>query len=227
MPLAILALPLACRPEPPGDRPEPDGTPTAQTGHTGTPPAPHSAAPTDCPEAPGLTLAVTAAQGALPNQVDLAVTATAPASVAARCVADADPDDVHLAESTTPALAHDLRVGGLLTESAYTCAVVATCPRAASPPVTATWTTGALPFPLDPLGIETPSALAPTPGYTLANWELPNCLPPVQDDHWAFLWDARGALRWWYPLRGGLNIATEVNVHPTAPLVEWGGGDTA
>jgi hypothetical protein len=215
--LGCLAL-VGCAPEPPRSlRRPPVLHPVSST------PSPTTTTPTGCAPDPGLALLVEPSEGALPNQLDLRLSASTAFAPVVRCVAADDPSEVHLLEAPGAAPAHDLSLGGLLPSTAYTCDVASSCPVGAAP-VRFGWTTGPAPTTVD-LGLRIDAPLGVTAGYTLAFWEPGSCSPDPAPSILA--WDARGALRWWWSLPPDTAIGTEVNVHPWEPWIQWGGGELA
>ena len=122
------------------------------------------------------------------------VTLSEPAALAVRCSRDDLPSEVHLVESTEPATEHELRVQGLLAETAYTCAVASVGVSGATPSE-GSFTTAALPGSI-------PSATAVTSGdpageYTLVPHQR---LSLGEMTIRLVLMDNDGAVRWYYPL---------------------------
>ncbi len=113
------------------------------------------------------------------------VTLAEPAVLAVRCTRDDLPSEIHLVESTEPALEHVLRVQGLVADTGYSC-VVAPVDVAQAAPSAGVFRTGTLPGTI-------PSASATTSGEPGAEYTL----VPHQR---LVLMDNDGAVRWYYPL---------------------------
>ena len=117
-----------------------------------------------------------------------------PASLAIRCTRDNLPSEVHLVESTEPALEHELRVQGLVAATGYTCDVA---------PVDADWTTPSQgSFTTSALPDSIPSATAVTTGDPIAAYTfMPHQrLADGETSIRLVLMDNQGEVRWYYPL---------------------------
>lgn len=122
------------------------------------------------------------------------VTLSEPAAIAIRCTHDAQPSEVHLVESTDPALEHVLRVQGLVADTDYSC-VVAPVDVADAAPSQGDFSTAALPDTL-------PTATAVTSGEPGAAYTLmPHQRLALEETTIRLvLTDNDGAVRWYYPL---------------------------
>lgn len=208
------------------------GDPVGGTAVDADPPEPPSVTPPPsvpggCASDPAQAVTVTAAQGLAETTLALSVAVSVASPVVARCTADGDPLEVQFAEATAAATSHTLELAGLLADTAYTCDVAATCP--ASGAVAVAHHTGARPAVLaaTDLALDVDPAFGAPDAYTLTNWHPWECVAGIPDPPgYLMAWDPRGVLRWWSPLDPAFKLATEVTLHPTEPLVGWGGGDT-
>ncbi|MEQ1564109.1 MAG: aryl-sulfate sulfotransferase [Myxococcota bacterium] len=174
----------------------------------------------DGSDRPEPALTVTVAPGRLANDLELGVVTSEAAPVAALCTGEDDPTERHLVESTAAATSHALRFQGLRPDTTYTCAVAATDPAGRATEITAS--TGPSPeFPV--LATEVDPQLGATGHYTLLSYMDGAC---TYGERWLLLYDAAGAVRWWYALPDTLWIDVEALYDPTDRTVVWGGGDS-
>jgi hypothetical protein len=194
------------------DDPPTDDTPTDTENHSGgTEPR--------C----GGAIEVTAAAGTVSNQVTLSVTTTEPTAVAARCVADDDPDEVVLVEDAEVSTSHELRLGGMLAGVPYTCRAAATCADGALASADVPFLPTEAADPLPTLRAEVDPALGSTGYWTLAPWLVDGC-NRLSSQVWLGLWDDEGRPRWWWPLPPEVYTDVEVLWIPETGLIGWGGG---
>ncbi|MCB9688654.1 MAG: aryl-sulfate sulfotransferase [Alphaproteobacteria bacterium] len=162
---------------------------------------------------------MTVAPGPLTNQLALTVDLASPAAVAAWCFADDAPDDEHLVEVTTPSTHHELRVMGLLSNTAYTCRVAPTCPTG-GPAVEVHHATTAPSVRLPVLDVEVDATLGMTGTWTLGPWQA-NLGAPT----WLVIWGPDGRPRWWWRLDPGVQIGVEALLEPGTTTILYGGGE--
>lgn len=122
------------------------------------------------------------------------ITLSEQAALAVRCTRDDLSSEVHLAESTEPALEHEVRVRGLAADTDYTCVVAPVGVQGAVPSEGAVRT--------EALPSEIPGASAVTDGepgaaYTLVPHQR---LVLDEEDIRLVLYDNEGEVRWYYPL---------------------------
>ncbi len=188
---------------------------TDVTGSTGD-----TAVAEPCAPDAALTVTASAAEGPLPNQLELSVTTSAAATVAALCVSDVDPSDAHLVEGTTPGTTHALRFLGLLSATDYTCTVNATCPTNGQPAVEVSHRTGAPPvrFPIFDLDVD--PKLGRTGHYLMAPWQ-----ERVWMNTYVVVWGPDGKARWWWRTEDGVAVDIEALLDRGTTQIVYGGGD--
>ncbi|MEN0063181.1 MAG: aryl-sulfate sulfotransferase [Myxococcota bacterium] len=151
------------------------------------------------------------------NQFQLDVELNAPRSVAVGCVAAHDPDEQVFVESPKPTLTHELRLSGLLPESAYDCRVFATAGAPFERDIQLE--VGAPPIDFRPMTVTIDDELGMRGDWTLL------VRPAVVTNHaWLLVYDRQGRPRWWHPLPRDYQ-SIEALFHPEDEAIVWGGGD--
>jgi len=186
---------------------------------TPDPPPPPPAGPCDPVEGLEVVSLVPVA-GDPDTMIDLDVTLTSPATVAAACVSDSEPDQIFFAESTVTEDAHALRLSGLLPDSAYTCTAAPTCPTRIGPAASTTWVTSPAPEDVQPFTVLVNPLLGMTGAWTLA----PHALGLFTDPDYLVIWGPDGRPRWWTLLPAEIRMSVEALYHAEDDVIVWGGG---
>lgn len=213
--MLLLAL-FAC----PSADPIPD--PGSDVLDTTTPPPPPLCERTG--SATGDPTVDVAPEGPLPHVRVVEVTTPEPASLAIRCTARSDAEDVLLWESAE-ATTHELRLGGLRADSAYDCLATTICPELPQGPTAFTITTGSLPPSIPASSVTRHATLAPDPAapHLLVNHTQHCANDPT---HRLLVYDLDGHLRWFYDaLPPGTPVAIGAQYVGGGRFL-WGGGWT-
>ncbi|MEM6927265.1 MAG: hypothetical protein AAF602_10065 [Myxococcota bacterium] len=153
------------------------------------------------------------ADGPRSNQRVIEVSLAEPEDVAVLCVANHDPEERILVESTMAA-EHVVRLSGLRPEATYRC-------RVATPDGVEVFdlVIGPAPVPFTPMQTTIDPELGMTGAWTLM------VRPGVGTDHsWLVIYDALGEARWWHALPQPYQ-SVEALYHPEDDTIVWGGGD--
>lgn len=218
-PLGAWVVVVAAGCAPPALDPTPAGlevtlSPGDPGGDTGEPVAPYVA----CDPEAGLAVTGVAVEHPWgPNEARVAVKLSRAASVAVVCTAPGDPDERHLFESDAVAVAHEVRLSGLLADTEYTCRAAPVCPTSSARPATFPVQTGSLPD-LVPDTIVTGTG-EDVGGYLLAN-ASDDC-----DREWQrfVVFDRQGRARWVYTPPTWVGPSVSLRYDGDGRFV-WGGG---
>ncbi len=211
-----------------GDGPEttPNLVPPIETDPSPRPPVasrpdPPPPPPGPCDPVEGLeVVSLLATAGDPDTMVELGVTLTSPAAVAAACISDTEPDQIFFAESTVTTDVHTLRLSGLLPASTYTCAAAPTCPTQLGPAATTVWITSPPPEDVHPFTVLVNPLLGMTGSWTLAS----HALGLFADPDYLVIWGPDGRPRWWVLLPEGIRMSIEALYHTEDDVIVWGGG---
>lgn len=151
------------------------------------------------------------------NELRIDVSTSAPATIAAICALDGDPEERHLARSSAADTHTALRLAGLLADSDYTCVLFPVCPPSPDPPLSLSVHTGPPPDELPPVEVDLPEPGATA--YILTNWI------DATDYSTGLLlvYDAEGRVRWWYRTPDDVGPSLEF-AHVGGDRMAWGGG---
>jgi len=164
---------------------------------------------------------LTATPGRMVNQLELVAVTRSDVPVAARCVSDADPTEVHLLEDAG-GTTHTFHFSGLLTQTDYTCTAAPICPRSSEPLPTVPAQVRAGPEALAEVTVWVDPALGMTGDYTLFNTK-PGGACAAQGG-FAQMIDPEGRPRFWHPLTPG-DVGVEF-MFRGADQFTIGGGNT-
>lgn len=209
---AMLLWAIACRPAGDGEVPA-DTTAPLTVPETG--PAPTSP-PDPCEVDPTLLVDVATTQPWHANELEVALTLSAPATAAVRCALADDPAEVHLAEATPAGTAHTLRLSGLLADADYECLAAAVCPATAAPTAFSVRTG---PAPEGFVDVEVDGYAGAGTEYVLYN-QATDC---DYENQRLVVVDRQGRVRWWYSTPPWVGPSVEFRYHGDDRF-EWGGG---
>ncbi len=174
------------------------------------------------PSRPTIDSVVATGNPLLVHEQIIDVTLSDPAAIAVACTRDADPTEVHLAESAA-AESHQLRINGLLAGESYTCAVALTSPRAPARTTPFTITTAPARYRIPEMRIALDESLPMTGGaYTLFNHERYCAGDSTQR---LLIVDPEARVRWHHELPAGMDMGIEARPNSDGNIV-WGGGNT-